>query len=48
MEVDPEDNVHKLFMDLTKDGIRNIVTVLRMDIRGLKELSVIDAEGVNL
>ena len=45
MEVDPEDIAHKLFMALTKNEIRSVLTILKMHMKCLKDLSAKDTEG---
>lgn len=42
-EVASEDNVHKLFMELTQKGKQSIITILNMDRSGLKDLKAADA-----
>ena len=43
LEVDPEDNTHKLLMILTKSANRSIITILNMDKLDLKNLTTKDS-----
>ena len=45
LDVEPEDNAHKLFMALTQKGKQNMVTILTMDRSELKDLSATDTDG---
>ena len=45
MEVDPEDTAHDLFMALTKNVIRIIVTMLNMYRKCLKDRLTTDDKG---
>ena len=44
LEVEPEHDVHKLFMALTQKGKQSMITILNMDKSGLKDLKATDAD----
>ena len=45
LEVEPEHDVHKLFMALTQKGKQSMITILNMDKSGLKDLKATDTDG---
>lgn len=48
LEVEPQDNAHKLFMALTQNAKRSIVSILNLDRSSLKDLAAADADDNNL
>ena len=45
LEADPEDSAHKLFVALTQQTKRSILTIMNIDRAGLKDLKHTGAEG---
>ena len=45
LEVEPEHDVHKLFMALTEKGKQSMITILNMHKSGLKDLKATDTDG---
>ena len=48
LEAEPEDNAHKLFMALTQNGKRNIISTLHEERATLKDLRATDADNNTL
>ena len=48
LEVEPEDTAHKLFMALTQNAKRSIISMLNLDWSNLEDLGAADTDGNNL